>query len=218
MDPILLVRQALLFAHLVAFAIAFAEIARGDLRLLREPVLDLDALERTARVASLTLLALWLTGLGLVALDTGFDPVAIAARPKLVAKLLVVTVLTGNGILLHRFAFPSLAARSGQSRTSVALIAALGAISSVSWTYAAFVGSARLIASSMSLEAFLALYGIGLLAGVTTALLAVTPLLHARLAARAPRQLEGTTDLEQWAADTDPEQVEPVSVPLRRRA
>jgi hypothetical protein len=151
----------------------------------------------------IALLALWATGLGLIALDTGFDPVAIAAKPKLVTKLIVVTVLTGNGLLLHRFAFPALSGRAFGSTASLSLIAALGAISTVSWLYAAFVGSARLIAGMMNLEAFLALYGIGLVTGIAVAVIAVVPLLRARLAAAAPRTILPVREEAQWAADDD---------------
>jgi hypothetical protein len=215
MDTVLLVRQGLLFLHLVAFAIAFAEIVRADWRLLRTPRIDFGALHATAGLVGLMLLMLWATGLGLIALDTGFDPSAIAARPKLVMKLIAVTVLTANGVLLHHFAFPQL--RVGvRSHSRLAVIAALGAISTVTWTYAAFVGSARLIAGAMSLEAFLALYGIGLVTGIAVAVIVVAPVLRTRLTAQAPRTLTPVDDLAQWTADSDAES--PVIVEERKRA
>lgn len=173
MDAILLARQGLLFLHLVAFAIAFAEIARADLRLLRAPRIDAVALHRAAQVVSPALLALWASGIGLIVLDKGLDLSAIAASPKLLVKLIVVTVLTANGMLLHRYAFPILARHEARSGGAIAILAALGAVSTVSWLYAAFVGSARLIAGTVSLQTFLALYGIGLVTGIATAILMV---------------------------------------------
>jgi hypothetical protein len=217
MDPLLLLRQGLLFLHLVAFAIAFAEIVRADWRLLRAARIDFGALHATAGLVGLMLLLLWATGLGLIALDTGFDPAAIAGKPKLVAKLIAVTVLTGNGVLLHHFAFPQL--RSGaRSPSRLTLIAALGAISTVTWTYAAFVGSARLIAGAMSLEAFLALYGIGLVTGIAVAVIVVAPLLRTRLIAQAPRTLTPVDDLAQWTADSDIDALDEDAPPQRKRA
>lgn len=222
MDALLFLRQGLLFLHLVAFAFAVAEVLRGDWQLLRARSLDVAGLHRTASVVSLALAALWITGLGLVALDTGFDPAAIAAKPKLVTKFIVVTALTINGVLLHRFAFPMLGGAAARSVAGSALIASLGAISSVSWIYAAFVGSARLIAGIMSLEAFLALYGIGLAGGVAVAVLVVAPLLRRRLDARAPRTLMPLDDEAKWRGDTDVavdgRPADPVPVETRRRA
>src|SRR5262245_2419069 len=139
MDALLFVRQGLLLLHLAAFAIAVAEVLRGDWRLLRAQRPDIAGLHRTASVVSLALIALWISGLGLVAFDTGFDPAAIAAKPKLVTKFIVVTALTLNGVLLHRFAFPMLGGVAARSVVGSALIASLGAISSVSWIFAAFV-------------------------------------------------------------------------------
>ena len=217
MDPVLLARQGLLFLHLVAFALAFAEIVRADWRLLRATRIDFVALHATAGLVGLMLLMLWATGLGLVGLDTGFDPAAIAARPKLVAKLIAVTVLTANGVLLHRFAFPQLQG-GAHSPSRLGVIAALGAISTVTWTYAAFVGSARLIAGAMTLEAFLALYGVGLVAGVAVAVIIVAPILRARLAAQAPRTLTPADDLAQWTADSDGTVEAPIEVEERKRA
>lgn len=216
MDPLLAVRQGLLFLHLVAFALAFAEIVRADWRLLRQPRIDFPALDATARLAGLALLALWVTGLGLVAFDTGLDVAAIAAKPKLVAKLIAVTVLTGNGVLLHHFAFPTLRA-GARSAVHLTTIAALGAISSVSWTFAAFTGSARLIAGAMSLEAFLALYSVGLASGIAVAVIAVAPMLRRRLDSNRPRALMLVDDAAEWAADAEGRPAREV-VPERKRA
>jgi len=211
MDAVLLVRQGLLFLHIVVFAVAFAEIVRADWALLRTPRIDFSGLGATARVVTLSLIGLWVTGLGLIALDTGFDPAIISARPKLVAKLIAVTVLTGNGVLLHHHAFPMLR-RSMHPPGRLAGAVALGAISTVSWTFAAFVGSARLIAGAMSLEAFLALYGIGLVAGVAVAVIAVAPLLRAKL---RPRTLIPEDDIAKW--EDDPESVPTEVVAAERK-
>lgn len=202
MDAVLIVRQGLLFLHLIAFAIALAEIVRGDWRLLRATRPDYAALNATARIIGLALVALWATGLGLIALDTGLDPAAIAAKPKLLAKLVVVTALSINGVLLHNYAFPMLRnARTAPSRLVVT--AALGAISTVSWIYAAFVGSARLIAGAMTLEIFLVLYGMGLVAGIAVAVFAVAPMLRSRIAALQPHPMPSSDDDAQWTADSD---------------
>src|SRR4051812_19728467 len=106
MDLTTLAKQAALYVHVIAFAVAMAEVLRGDLRLLRERRIDALALARTARPVSYALLALWATGVVLVYIDTGFDPAVILGKSKLVAKLIVVAALSANGALLHATAFP----------------------------------------------------------------------------------------------------------------
>ncbi len=203
MDAVLVLRQGLLFGHLIAFAVAIAEIIRGDWRLLHGRQLDLDALHRTSQIVSLALAALWLTGLGLVFLDTGFDPGAIVQNPKLLTKLIVVAALTGNGLLLHLVAFPMLPRPVARTGPGAVLIAVLGAISTVSWFFAAFVGVARIIASAMTLERYLAFYGLSLAAGIAVAAVAIAPLLRRRLNARRPRAFAPLPDAARWQADTE---------------
>jgi hypothetical protein len=212
MDAVTLVRQALLYAHLIAFAVALAEIIRADWRVLWA-VPDPAALHRTARLVAWTLLGLWVTGLGLTGLDTGFDPAIIAAKPKLLTKLVVVVALSGNGVLLHRIAFPLLGSSAPRRPAVTILIAALGAVSTVSWFFAAFVGVARLIAGSMTLGGFLALYATALAGGVLLAALVVAPMLRTRLAAARP--IRRAPDEAQWLADDEPT---PATRPEPRRA
>jgi membrane protein implicated in regulation of membrane protease activity len=71
----------------------------------------------------------------------------------------------------------------------------LGAISSVSWMFAAFVGVARLIAPVLNYQLFLELYGVALLVGLMVALLFVRPRLERMLI-----QQQGPADT---AFDTD---------------
>lgn len=217
MDAVMLLRQGLLYAHLLAFALAIAEIARGDWRLLRQKE-DFAALQQTALLVSWALLALWITGLGLVGLETGFDLSVIAGKPKLVTKLVVVIALTGNGVLLHRLAFPLLAGGLADSGTA-RLVAALGAISTVSWLYAAFLGVGRIVAGAMTLNGFLALYGLALAAGIGCAVLVVAPLLRQRMAPAARRRPMRPSDETLWLADEDIETIPdapPAEAPTRR--
>jgi hypothetical protein len=164
MDVTTWLRQGILFAHALAFGVAIAAVLREDAALLRHRAIDARRLARTARTLAYALAALWVSGLALMGLDLGGDVAAMADRPKLVAKLAVVSALTLNGLLLHRVAFPVI--RQGQAlRASQLLVCtALGAFSTTSWLYAAFIGLSRLVAESMSLADFMALYGLLLLA------------------------------------------------------
>ncbi|MDH0863398.1 hypothetical protein [Mitsuaria sp. GD03876] len=179
MDTVILVsRQLLLFAHLVAFALAFATILREDLALMRSWRIDVAQLERTGRIVVLLLAALWLTGGGLILLDVGTDLSAFLNRPKLMTKVGVVALLTINGLLLHTVAFPMLTRPQSHPGRAAAICAVLGAVSSVSWGYAAFVGTARIISPMMTLESFLSLYVIALAVGLGVALVVVRPMVR----------------------------------------
>ena len=221
MDVVTLARQALLFAHVIAFAIAMAEVLRGDLKLLRERQIDLVSLARTARLVSYALLALWITGGALVWIETGFDPATILSKPKLVTKLIVVAALSANGGLLHSAAFPMLEhGRAAPMRTTV-LCSLLGAVSTVSWFYAAFLGVGRIIAPAMTLSTFLELYAVLLVGGLTVAGLVVAPIVARRIvpAESAPmpaaEPLVLMPDEAKWRQDADVADVVPA---LRRSA
>lgn len=184
MDAYTLLHQGVLYGHVTAFAVAFSAVLREDLALLRTRGLDLARLSRTARTLTLALAALWLTGLGLLAFEFGADIDRLLSSPKPVAKLLVVTALTCNGLALHTWAFPGL--RAGD-RGSARLAVALGATSSVSWVYAAFMGVARIVSPSMSLMDFITAYGTLLLVALGGALVFIHPHLVRMMEKGTPR-------------------------------
>jgi hypothetical protein len=91
---------------------------------------------------ALGLCLLWLSGLGLLALYAMESPEKLE-NPKLWAKVIVVIVLTINGLIIHAFVLPE-ALRDlsrpllfGVSRRKAVLFLAAGAVSGVSW-YTAF--------------------------------------------------------------------------------
>jgi hypothetical protein len=171
-----LFRQGLLFGHLILFALALATIAREDLHLLTSRRVDARALKKTAGQIAWLLALLWISGLALIALDHRLDLAELAtAKPKLAAKLTVVSVLTINGFLLHWVAFPLLTRPRRRPHRAAAICAVLGAVSSVTWMYASFVGVARLIAPLTGYYDFVALYLLGLAGGLFVALVFVRP-------------------------------------------
>jgi hypothetical protein len=175
MDTLTLIRQGLLFVHAVTFAIALSAVLREDVALIKARRIDPHRLADTARTLTSSLIALWVTGLTLVALDVGLDLPTLIASPKLAAKLFVVSALTANGLALHTLAFPMLRRPQTQTRLRLFVPVVLGAISTVSWLYASFIGVARLIAPSMSFTEFIALYGALLTGAIAVALLFVRP-------------------------------------------
>lgn len=178
-------RVLLILGHLMGFATALYLVMSEDLRFLRAQRLDLDALAKTARSVAWALAALFVTGAAVIWHDTGFSPAEIAARPKLVAKIVVVTVLAMNGAALHWILFPMLKGPRGGNWSCAVLASLLGAVFSVSWLYASFLGVAKPLAGALGLSGFLGLYALALGLGMAGALLVVAPRLR-RLMGAAP--------------------------------
>lgn len=182
------VRQLLLFAHTLAFAFAIVAVIQEDWALLRARRIDADRLGATGRKVARLLLLLWTTGVALILLDQGLSWDSLMTKSKLAAKLTVVSFLTVNGLVLHWLVFPMLT--QPQRRRGAALdvcagvCACVGAISSVTWLFASFLGVARLIAPSMTYGGFLGLYGLSLVVGVVVALMFVRPQIERLMLAR----------------------------------
>lgn len=153
-----ILRMFVVMAHLSALVVAAVGVVLSDLALFHPRGLDLPQLRRSSKAVALALCALWLTGLLLVWIDTGFVPAVVLDRPKLVAKLGVATLLTLNGWLLHRFFFARLAHRVDRPSRMAWRAAALSAISGASWLYAGFLGLARPLTPMLKLWGFMGLY------------------------------------------------------------
>jgi hypothetical protein len=148
---------------------ALSAVLRADLHWLITRRIDAPRLMRTAQTVSVGLFFLWASGLTLVAMDVAASVAPWAPSAKLMAKLFVVAVLTLNGWALHAWVFPRLPSNPARLDLRWWPAAALGAVSSVSWVYASFVGAARLVSPWLSFEGFMALYGAAMACGVAGA-------------------------------------------------
>ncbi|MFY9291311.1 MAG: hypothetical protein WAP03_11535 [Methylorubrum rhodinum] len=95
-----------------------------------------------SKVVSVGIALLWLSGLGFLAVYAVESPEKLG-NPKLLAKVVIVLVLTVNGLLIHALVLPSVLRDvsrpmfEGVSHLSTAIFLVSGAVSGVSW-YAAF--------------------------------------------------------------------------------
>jgi hypothetical protein len=173
MEVTVIAHQALLYGHIIAFALALAAVIKEDVHLLRAKRIDTASLHATAKLVKWLLLALWVTGVPMVMMDIGTDVSLLLGKPKLLAKLIVVAALTLNGILLHLVAFPMVTREPRNPNKAATIAAALGAVSITSWLYASFVGAARIVAPYFSLHDFVMLYLLALALAVSFAILVV---------------------------------------------
>ncbi|MBB2496509.1 hypothetical protein [Aquipseudomonas ullengensis] len=146
-----MLKTLLVYAHLLASCLALGRVLVADHKLWQwraSPLnaLQLDYLAETQRIVSLALLALWISGLLLVLQGYLDEGQGYLLNQKLWAKVVIVVLLSFNGVLLHRIGFPALQCGSFCSlpfplRSRLAL---LGALSTTGWLFAAFLGVARL--------------------------------------------------------------------------
>lgn len=167
-------RLALVYMHLIACCIAVGAILSSDAKIVarllsgRVPEIDGDLHKLHALIGS-ALAVLWATGAALVWLDSLSSSLGhVLSNPKMQAKIIVVSLLTVNGLWLNARVLPLLSARGSLlhltpwQRTG-ALLA--GALSGVSWMYAVFFGIGRTLSWKYPLAALLGLYPVFVLAG-----------------------------------------------------
>ncbi|WP_432722059.1 hypothetical protein R0381_001902 [Jeongeupia wiesaeckerbachi] len=159
-------RLLLIYPHLIACCVAIGATVLADLKIMgqRTGPGDRALLQLVSRVVLIALGVLWCTGLSIIVLDFGHWPAwaELIARPKLISKLIVVSVLTLNGAALHHYALPRLLPASRDQallcRTQRLRLACIGGVSAASWAFAAFLGIARPLAGKLSTAGFLGLY------------------------------------------------------------
>jgi hypothetical protein len=144
-------KTLIVYAHLLAACIAIGILLMQDLALAKTRGKALSSvaikdLTKAADIMFMALVVLWISGLALVLLGYLENPAQYLMNEKLWAKFTVVSVLTLNGIALHYFSFPRVTCARGFLSVpgfEQILVALTGAISSVSWLFACYLGIAR---------------------------------------------------------------------------
>lgn len=182
MDTLLLT-DSIRFSHLLAVCLGLGASLMADLYILnrmRTPLTRemMATLHRTHNIVWSALALMWITGLGLVYIRTGFDLAAFT--PKLIAKLGTVSLLTLNALLIGAVVMPMLENRLGRSiaafPTALKLrFALIGGISAASWMLALAMGVSKALARSGT-----EVFAILLPAAYVTALLATAIVLLSR--------------------------------------
>jgi hypothetical protein len=162
-----LARMAVVFLHLVACCVAIGLVFMSDLDMVKKllvgdaATLDEQHLSGLHKTLTRALLVLWLTGVGLVGIDVLSKGVDVLANPKLQSKIGVVVLLTINGVVLHSVVLPMLKRAGALMRLSFSnrlMAIFIGAVSGVSWFYAAALGIGRPLNFKYSLLEIMAAY------------------------------------------------------------
>ncbi len=144
-------KTLIVYAHLIAACVAIGILLMQDLALAKTRGKALSSaaikdLTKAAEIMFMALVMLWISGLTLVVLGYVENPTQYLMNEKLWAKFTVVSVLTLNGIALHYFSFPRVTSSRGLLGLpgfEQILVALTGAVSSVSWLFACYLGIAR---------------------------------------------------------------------------
>ncbi len=167
-------RMAVVYLHLIACCVAIGMVLTSDVAMVKK-LLQVHADDRVDRkhlselqtTVSRALVALWVTGVAIVSLDVSLKGWGYLENPKLQSKVAIVVLLTLNGVVLHKYVLPLLIKagsllRMAFSQRLLAIFA--GAVSGVSWFYAALLGVGRPLNWKYSLVEILAAYPV-LIAG-----------------------------------------------------
>jgi uncharacterized membrane protein len=168
-------RLGVVYFHLIACCVAIGLVLTSDIEMVKQ-LLKGDAsghqddahMESLQKTVSLALVALWITGIGIIGIDYAGKGMEYFLNPKLQAKIGIVVLLTFNGYLLHRAVLPALKKAGSLLKLSFSLrMLALfsGALSGVSWFYAAMLGVGRPLAWKYSLVELLAAYPVLIVGG-----------------------------------------------------
>ncbi|GAB3630586.1 hypothetical protein PTE30175_03233 [Pandoraea terrae] len=162
------VRLGIVYFHLIACCVAVGLVLTSDLRMIRQLWTgdygnqhDADELTGLQSTISKALIVLWITGAAIIWIDVAAKSFTYFNNPKIQAKIGMVVLLTLNGVALHSVVMPALKRVGSLLRLtfSARMLAIFsGAISAVSWFYAALLGVGRPLAWKYSLVQLLAAY------------------------------------------------------------
>jgi len=168
-------RLGMVYTHLIACCVAIGMVLTSDFAMVKEllrgeksHLQDARHMQSLKRTVSGALQVLWFTGISIIWIDMTEHGLSYLLNPKLQAKVAIVMLLTFNGMLLHSLVLPSLE-KAGSlldltfNRRMFALFA--GALSGVSWFYAAMLGVGRPLAWKYSLAELLAVYPVLIVGG-----------------------------------------------------
>jgi hypothetical protein len=191
-------RLGVVYVHLLACCVAIGLVLTSDIAMVRDILkrtmftehdnAHMESLQKSVVVA---LICLWVTGTAIIGIDYLDKGLEYFMNPKLHAKVIIVVLLTYNGILLHRLVLPALQKAGSllELEFSARMLALFcGSLSAVSWLYAAMLGVGRPLAWKYSLSDLLMAYPVLIMLGFLT-MLALTQ--------RAKRH--NTSIAPQWA-------------------
>ncbi len=189
-------RMAIVYLHLIACCVVIGLVLTSDIAMVKQLIqgdpahkLDRNHLSNRQKTVSRALIALWITGVVIMALDASLKGWDYFANPKLQSKVAIVMLLTLNGFALRKYVLPLMQKAGSLLRLSFSqrmLAIFTGSVSGVSWFYAAMLGIGQPLNWKYSLGEILAAYPVLIAGGfVSMVLLTVWSQLKASANGRA---------------------------------
>jgi hypothetical protein len=166
-------KAALLFVHLIGLALGLGAATLLDLLVARMLVTGKIApsqpgfIHFASAIVTAGLALLWLSGLGLLAHYSAFDPAALQ-NPKVA----IVAVLTLNGLFIHAQVLPLITRQAGRglfdgiSEVRKSLLLTAGAVSITSWYMPLFLAVSKPLNFVVPTQTILATYAMLLVVAV----------------------------------------------------
>jgi hypothetical protein len=155
--------------HLAGLIMGFGGAILADVLILRGAILrpidqkTIQSVKSLSHIVFFGLAVLWLSGIILVGIRVSADP-NVWMNQKIWAKVIIVCILTINGILVHNIALGRLAARQSQKLFSISRpyelvgLSLVAAVSSVSWFVPFVLGVATEFNFTVKAVGILAVY------------------------------------------------------------
>ena len=163
------IKTASIFLHLIGLSLGLGGALMLDALIFRYFYCDKITTEKLAvfsfmtQVVSGGLILLWVTGFVFLALYYIYDP-ELLTNQKIWGKVFIVTMLTINGIMLHRKIFPILSRNVGKhlfadiSIDEKAMMFGFASVSFVSWIFPVYLGASKSLNFKIGLDNILAMY------------------------------------------------------------
>jgi hypothetical protein len=177
-----LILDAVRFLHLAALVLGMGAVLFTDTMIMhglfdKVTARQIGVLHHAHAIISAGLVALWVTGLGLLYLRTGFDVSQFS--PKLVAKLGTVTLLSLTAVVMARYALPFMTGMIGNRLLNLPLedqisLSLCVAMSLCGWVTALILGSSIILKTAgwWVLGAAVALHGVAFMTAFVAAFIA----------------------------------------------
>lgn len=169
-------RIIFVFCHVIFCAFAVTTVLKADYKILSSDLSPEDV-AKDAKLISKLLAGLWVSGLAIIYVDTGFSPDIVMLKAKLVLKLACVFLLTANGVILHHVSLPVLTRLNQKvSHSELVLLSVTGALSTSHWLLAAFIGLFTPL-GNLPVNTLLQAYGL-LISGILFLSLTLVPVIN----------------------------------------
>ncbi|WP_262028140.1 hypothetical protein [Microvirga sp. Mcv34] len=148
-DPAATLKSLLIIGHLIGLILGLGTATLLDIFIVKfiiRRIVSEDhytVISFFSKIVVLGLIILWMTGIGFLVFYSYFDPIKLSNQ-KIWAKLIVVSVLTLNGLFIHRTVLPLIRENIGRmlfdgfSSGQRFLLLTSGGISATSW-YVPFI-------------------------------------------------------------------------------